>query len=222
MTLSVAEITTRITRQFGDEANSQISQEDIIRWINDAMREIAHKNKLLQAKAVTDVLSQIRTYTLPTDMSKLHSVRYKGVTLTPVTVAEADELLGQLDVTVTDGFPVGTPTHYWIWADQINLYPAPDTNVTGGLTAYYSRVPVPVANPGDVPELTDEYHNRILDYCLAQAFEIDENYQVSQAKMQAFNQGVAASNNISEEQQETYPYITSSYDETDFYPYYYA
>lgn len=209
MTLSVQEILTRVQRQFGDEASSQITQADVIRWINDAMREIVHKNKLLQVKAVTDSLVNVPAYALPADISKLYSVKYKGISLQPLSVAEADALIGALDVSVADGYPTGTPTHYWIWAQQINLYPAPDSSVEGAVTAYYSRTPTAVADLTDIPELPDEYHNRILDYCLAQAYELDENYEVSQSKMASFEQKVAAANDISEEQQETYPYITS-------------
>lgn len=214
MTLSVQEIFDRVSRQFGDEAGSQVKITDVTRWINDAMREIVHKNKLLQVKATTDTMVGVPAYALPTDISKLHSIKYKGITLRPMSIAEADQQIGALDVSVANGYPTGTPTRYWIWAQQVNLYPAPDTAVDEGLVAYYSRTPVAVVNVGDVPELPDEYHNRIVDYCLAQAFEIDENFSVAQSKMANFEQKVAAANDISEEQQETYPYITDVEDFT--------
>jgi len=213
MTLSVAEITTRVQRQFGDEANSQITQADIIRWINDAMREITHRNKLLQVRAITDTLPNVKTYALPTDISRLYSIKYNGIQLTSLSMAEVDNLIGSEELTTQQGYPTGTPTHYWIFAQEINLYPAPDTALVGGLIAYYSRTAVAVTAGTDVPELPDEYHNRILEYCLAQAYELDENFEQSNAKMATFEQKVTAQNSIDEQQQEFYPFITSPEDE---------
>lgn len=217
MSLSVQDITTRVQRQFGDEANSQVSQQDVIRWINDAMREIAHANKLLQVKAVTDTLISIPTYALPTDISKLYSVKYNGVTLSVLSIAQVDNLVGVQDQTIQQGYPTGTPTHYWIWAGQINLWPAPDSALVGGLIAYYTRTPIPVGAPTDVPELPDEYHGRIVEYCLAQAFELDENFEVANAKMAAFKQGIVEQKDNDQEQQESYPFITDLDDEGTYY-----
>lgn len=214
MSLSVQDILTRVQRQFGDEANSQILQADVIRWINDAMREIAHKNKLLQVKAETDTIVQVGAYALPSDISKLYSVQYNGQKLQVLSLAQVDELIGVKDQTIQQGYPVGTPISCWIWANQINLYPAPDTAIVNGLIAYYTRTPTPVAAPADVPELPDEYHGRILEYCLAQAYELDENYEVANAKMAAFKEGVAEQKDIDQEQQESYPFITDLEDES--------
>lgn len=217
MSLSVQDILTRVQRQFGDEANSQITQADVIRWINDAMREIAHANKLLQVKAVTDTIVNTGTYALPTDISKLYSVKYNGQTLNVLSIAEVDNLIGVQDMTIQQGYPTGTPTHYWIWANQINLWPAPDSALVGGLIAYYTRTPTQVVGVGDTPELPDEYHGRILEYCLAQAYELDENYEVANAKMAAFKEGVMSQKDNDQEQQESYPFITDLDDEAYYY-----
>jgi len=217
MTYTVQDILTRVQRQLGDEANSQITQADVMRWINDAMREIAHRNKLLQVKASTDTLVNVPTYELPTDISKLYSVKYNGQTLQNLSISQVDNLIGVQDQTIQQGYPTGTPTHYWIWSDQINLWPAPDTALDGGLISYYTRTPAQVGAVGDTPELPDEYHGRILDYCLAQAYELDENYQVAANKMAQFNQGVTEQKDIDQEQQESYPFITDLDDQAVYY-----
>lgn len=49
----VSEIATRVKRQFGDEAGAQIEDADILRWVNDAMIDIARTNNLLQISATT-------------------------------------------------------------------------------------------------------------------------------------------------------------------------
>lgn len=209
MTLSVLEIKTRVQRQFGDESGNQINANDIVRWINDSMREIAHKKDLFQVKATSAAVAQQAAYALPAGISKLYSVKYKGIALQALSMAEADELIGSVDLTVAQGYPVGTPSHYFMWANQINLYPAPDS-AGNDITVYYTRVPTAVAADGDIPELPDEYHNRIVEYCLAQAHELDDNLDASQIKMAQFQRGVSDASDNSWTPEELYPFITSS------------
>jgi hypothetical protein len=210
-TLTVQEILTRVQRAFGDEAQAQLTNADVIRWINDAMREIANNNNLLQVKATANTTVNVSAYALPAGIARLHSVRFRGLALQAISLEQADELIGSVDLTIQQGYPVGMPTHYWIFANQINLYPAPDTTATTDLTLYYTRQANPVVNLGDVPELPEQYHNRIVEYCMARAYELDENFFIASMKDQAFQAGVdKLRQDESWENQELYPFITSS------------
>lgn len=213
-TLTVQEIFTRIQRSFGDESQAQITSADIIRWVNDAMREIANNNNLLQVKATSPTTVNVSAYTLPTGIARLHSVRFRGLALESISLEQADELIGSVDLTIAQGFPVGMPTHYWIWAGQINLYPAPDTTAANDLTLYYTRQANAVTVVGDTPELPEQYHNRIVEYCMARAYELDENFFIASMKEQKFEAGVdKLRQDESWENQELYPFITSSADD---------
>ena len=217
MGLSVQEILTRVQRSFGDEAQAQLTQADVIRWINDAQREIATNNNLLQVKASADTVSSQNAYALPTGILRLHSVRWQGRVLQALSLAQVDELTSTADQTVAQGYPVGTPMQYYIWAQQLYLYPAPQTGGTGDLSIYYTRQPVAVATVGDVPELPDAYHNRIVDYCMARAYELDENFFIASLKDQSFNSGVdKLRQDASWTQQETYPFITTPEDDITY------
>jgi len=210
MGLTVQEIFTRVHRTFGDEAQAQLTQADIIRWINDAQREIAVNNNALQVKTTANSVAQQQSYSLPAGILRLHSVRYNGIAMESRTLEQMDELLGTMDQTVAQGYPTGTPQYYYVWAGQINLYPAPDTAIANGLTIYYTREPAVVANLSDTPELPDQYHNRIVEYCLARAYELDENLFAASMAEQKFSAGVAAlKQDESYEAQEFYPFITS-------------
>lgn len=205
----VSDIITRVQRQFGDEAQSQITQADIIRWINDAMVEIAIQNDLLQVKGSMDSVANQAAYTLPNGVAKLQSVKYLGLPLRYISPEQADEMLLGKDQTQAQGYPVGTPIYYWIYANQINLMPMPDSAVVAALTIYYTRQPTLIANVNDDPELPDQYDNRIVEYCLAQAYEMDENFFISMMKKQSFDQGVTNLKQTGWDNQDTYPYITS-------------
>lgn len=206
--LTVQAILTRVQRAFGDSAGVQIDQTDIIRWINDAQREIVMKNQLLQAIGTTAVVAGQTGYSLPADLLTLRSIKVDGNKLRPLTLSEAETAIPDFDSTAN--YPSGTPTHFWIWANSFTVYPAP-TSVNLQFKIYYTRQPADIANLVDTPELPVQYHNRIVEYCLQQAYELDENWAASQAKAQQFDQGVnQLKDNIDWAERDFYPSITST------------
>lgn len=216
--LSVANITQRVQRQFGDQDFAQIIQSDILNWINDGVREITIQNDLLQKVGTASPVANQSQYSLPNDILRMRRVAYNGFALQQITLEDANEWLPGNSETVSQGYPVGTPTAYWIFAGKINLYPAPDSSITDGLTLYYTRQPALVST-GDTPELPSDYDNRIVEYCLAQAFELDMNTSMMQIKSTQFQQGIdRLKGNADWENQEYYPNIT----QMDEYPVDYA
>ena len=204
--MNVLEIATRVKRQFGDESNVQVTDPDILRWINDAQREIASNNELLQTVATTAVVPGQREYTLPPDILLLRSVHYKGMKLRPLNSREAEEYLVNRPVE-------GTPTMFWIWANKIALYPQPTESDADDIQIFYTRQAAIVDSNDDAPELPLEYHNRIVEYCLAQAYELDENWSAAQLKAQQFTQGVQVLKYDGQNTNDFYPMITSSADD---------
>lgn len=201
----VSEIATRVKRQFGDEANAQITDADIIRWVNDAQRELALANNLLQVRATTTPIAGQAEYAIPSGLLTLHSCKYRNVKLVPLSIQEADDLL---DPTVTTS---GTPTHFYQWSSRLILYPAPDTGTAEDLTLFYTRVPVEITLVSQTPELPVQYHNRILEYCLAQAAELDDNPETYQMKMGEFKSNTQNMKDNSEwSERDFYPTISVS------------
>lgn len=199
-TLSVGDIATRVKRQFGDESSVQINDADIIRWVNDAQREIAISNDLLQTTGRSTLLAGENIYGLPQGLLVLRSIHCKGRKLKALSPQEAEEYADTTE-TVT-----GNPSHFWVYASEITIYPTPDTTVTDGLKIYYTRQPILLTELGDIPEISAQYHTRIVDYCLQQAYELDENWEAANQKMNHFTTGLAAVKGREEWQS------------TDFYP----
>lgn len=215
--MKVSEIATRVKRQFGDEAGAQITDDDIIRWVNDAQREIAINNQLLQVRATADIVANKRDYNIPQDILRMHSVKYNGRTLSGLTIQEADELVSTHDDSTV--MPSGEPTNFWVWANVITLYPTPSGNESAGLMLYYTRTPQEVVATTDTPELPVQYHNKIVDYCIAQAYELDDNMDSYALKMKQFQTGVdSLRDDTGWAEQQFYPHITSSPDESGDYP----
>lgn len=198
----VSDVATRVKRQFGDEVGAQVTDADVIRWCNDAQKEIALQQELLQAIATVPSVVNQQEYTLPTDLLKLRGVRYDKVRLSGVTMDDIDNL------TDDRTFDTGPPTYYWTFAETLSLWPTPDA--IKSIYIYYSKVPTTLTVVGDTLTIPDQYENRVVEYCIAQAAELDNDLEHYQLKMSQFQQGIDASKG-SEEQVETndeYSFIT--------------
>lgn len=176
----VSEIATRVKRQFGDEAGVQIEDADIIRWVNDIQKDIASSQSILETSATTSIVSGTDTYALPTDIQDLVSIWFDGVKLEPMSMREAEETIMNIGNLSTQ--PTGKSQICWVWAEQLHVWPVPNSNITGGLKVFYSRFPIEVTSINDTPELESKYHNIIVNYCLQKAYELDEDWQASQTK----------------------------------------
>lgn len=209
--MSSNDVAARVRRQFGDDDGAQVVDADIIRWINDAQREIAVQHDLMQTKGTSATTANISAYNLPANILRFRSCKYMGIALKSMSQDQADASIPSNDQTVAQGFPVGTPVAYWIYAGQINLFPAPAQDGTTDLTIYYT------SNPADITVLDatvlilpPEYHNSVVEYCLKQAYELDANLQMIGLKTQDFQGGLDKLRSNQEwNSQDVYPNITS-------------
>lgn len=215
----VSDVVTRVSRVFGDDAQVQVNQADIIRWINDCQRDLALANSLFRVTATMTSVAGQSQYSFPTNPAilTLERIKYNGITLEPITIQEADEFLANNDDPAS--YPSGTPTHYWQWGANFNLYPAPATAITNGIKLYYTRQPNDISAPSDPLDVPAQYHNRVVDYCLMQAYELDDNlygYQVRKAEYEDKVQKTKDNQDWTD--RDSYPHIrVSGADAGDYY-----
>lgn len=210
--MDINDILTRVKRQFGDESGVQLGDADIIRWINDAQRDIAMKHDLLQTKATSSIVAAQADYTVPADLLNLFGVRYDNRRLVEYSIQEVDlDGLAATNATASD-----TPNSYSFFADLLTLYPTPAVALTNGLTILYLRQPTEVVTVSDPLTLPERYHNSIVQYCLQMAYELDENWQAAQVKNQEFNSDMGSLRGKLEAMpEEFYPHV--SYVSDDYY-----
>ena len=203
----VSDIVTDVRRTFGDESAIQVSDADIIRWVNSAQREILITNKILRAVGTTDVVSGQSEYNLAgLSVVSIQSIHYLGRKLDYRSFNEAEEYVQRLDPLKTS---TGDPVMWFEWGGTINLYPVPDTSSVAALTIYYIKEPIPltiIANPLSVP---DSYYETVLQFVMAKAYELDEDTQNATAKYGQFTAGLnSRSDSEAMPNQDTYPRIT--------------
>lgn len=210
--MNVQDIVTRVRSQFGDSTGIQVSDQDIFNWINDGMRDICYTANLIETRASADVKTGQEDYNWPDDVLTVFNVKHNGIVLTSLTIQERDTFLENAD-TLTVQQTESTPTHYWIWANTITLYPTPSSDLQSGLVAYYTRTAVKVTNISDSldSKFPLSFHNTLLDKVLQWAYEKDENWQAAQIKEGQYTVNV---NKLAEDasfnEHEAYPHITTS------------
>lgn len=209
----VSDIITRVRRSFGDEAAVQIQDADIIRWINDAQIELVQRNdEALQKTAFVNLVANQATYTMPTDLLILRSLRYKYADMLSYSfikyknMQEFDAVMDGWDGSL---YGPGNPMFFTRYEGNVILFPTPDRSQTNGLKVLYNRAPVDVVNSASSLDLPLLYHNTIVKYCMWQATLLDEDNEVAVMHQNNFEANSAQlSNREIKDVNSTYPTIT--------------
>jgi hypothetical protein len=139
------------------------------------------------------------------DIQYIQSIQYKGIKLKYLSFQDAETFITSEDPNRTTK---GTPEYWWDWAQTVQFYPTPSV---GGeaIKVYYYPTPTAVDALADVLSLPDNYFNQIINYVLARAYELDENFQAHQAKIGQFGEGLLSMSEDEDRQSiEVYQTIT--------------
>lgn len=206
-TITLGELQTFAKRQFGDESGVQITDVDIARWVNMGCVEICSKNKILQGSAsVTGTIDQ-GTYDLSTialDMIAIEDVSYGGRSLEQSDNSGIKKLLG------TSTAESGGPLYWYTWSNAIKLWPVPTTAEL--LSIDYIKVPPKVSGAGDLLPLPDIYYERILNFVLAKAYELDEDPTNSANQRRLFEDKLTEMTGVDETRAGTFPIVRDDYE----------
>ena len=183
--MKVQEVINRVRTTSGDQTALQYSNEQLIDWINDGIRECAVDNNLLQKSGVQQTILNQDVYTIPADVLKIHSIRWDGSKLTALNMEEFDEQYGNPGTQ-----DVGVPIVWYIWGTELRIYPKPQAAKELRIDYLYTPLPHVIGVLDVELSLPVGYHSRIVDYCLAQVAQQDDNMTIYNMKMTEFRTGV--------------------------------
>ena len=186
VTKRVSDVATDVKRTFGDEASVQVTDSDIIRWVNQAQIEIVSKNQILTAVATIvggSVANQYAYSLAGLNIQAIKSIHYRGVKIDYLTFQESEEYITKDDP--QHAATAAMPSFWYQWANELSFYPTP--NASGDeIKIYYYALPTTVAAVTDFLSLPDNYYSRIVEYCMSQAYEMDENFDAASSKTNRF------------------------------------
>jgi hypothetical protein len=207
-TKHVSDVITRVKTQFGDTSGAQINDEAIIRWINDGQQEIVNNNAILKETKVGNIVANQAEYSFPADkVQYIEALYVEGRPVKNLSPQGARDFILATDPTLN-----ARADYPQLWYERggiITLYPVPQKSFTNGLKMEYVEMPASVASFNDPLSIPDRYLNELVNYCMVQALEYDENYSAAQLKLGQFRDGLDRlhyKENIS--QSDLYPVIS--------------
>ena len=204
-THTVDDVYKYVTRQFGDESGVQITQDDIFRWINAGQDEILRRQKPIKATATADLVGGQTTYTFPDNILEVQALHVDGVKLNYRSFQEAEEyILNEKSADIL----AGEPRIWYEWGGNFILWPKPTKSLTGGITIYYIPAVSKVDALTDTLSIPDSFYNRLIEYVMSQAYELDENWEGASNKTNQFEKNMQDYDRRDSVQYDTYPTIT--------------
>ena len=214
--LTPSRIATRVQRQFGDESGVQMTNDDVVRWINDAQREAfsQHEN-LRQAVTQMNLTAGTDVYNMTTAMLTIQAIRVlqdasstSYYDLRYMSEAAFAELINGSS---GSDYPQDIPVFYTRGdtSNTFRIWPIPETTISNGMEVVYSRNSTDIADLNGVLDLPEYYHQYVLEYCLMKAYEMDEDWEAADKKA-AYVQSTLDFNNNREGWfgRKTYPVIS--------------
>jgi hypothetical protein len=190
-TRTTQDVADRVKASFGDTSGSQITNEMILRWINDGQQEIVNNNAILKDVKYSNIVANQGDYSFPTDRVQYIEALY--VDGRPIRNASPQEfrdfilkedpnLIAKADIPI-------------LWQERagiITFYPTPQKNFTNGLKMEFVKQPVLVTiiSASQILSVPDRYLNELVTYVMAQALELDENFNAAELKRGQFREGL--------------------------------
>ena len=183
------DVITRVKTQFGDNSGAQLTDSTIIRWINDGQQEIVNNNAILKAAKTSNIVAGQAEYTFPED--KVQYIEAIYVNNRPVKNLSPQSFRDF--ILSDDPDTVASSKYPDVWYERagvITFYPTPNESFTNGLKLEYVEMPAAVTATDSPLGVPDRYLNNLVNYCMMQALEYDENYSAAQYKLVQFRDGL--------------------------------
>lgn len=198
------DIIDAVFRQFGDESGAQVTEQDVIRWINEAQRDIVVNNRevnqsLAEFNSSPDVSVYNVVQLLP-DVLRIHSIMYNNKLLPNFSFEESQQEMMESDAT-------GEPRLWFRYAATLNVWPAPKEELVNGFRVYYNRAPANITDPTETLGVPDQYYEAVNSFCMTKAYELDENAQMMGIKKEDYNRNLVVNSMDIAESFRSYPTI---------------
>lgn len=181
----------RVRTLFGDTSGAQITDQMVIRWINDGQQEIVNNNSILKDTKYANIVKDQSEYTFPNDkVQYIEAVYVDGRPITAMTPQTFREFILNDDPRKTAVSDI--PDVWYERNGVITFYPTPQKDFTDGLKLEYVKQPdnVTYISTSQTLSVPDRYINELVNYVMTQALELDENYTAADYKRNQFREGL--------------------------------
>lgn len=190
-TYTTFDVYEQVRSLFGDTSGAQITDQMVLRWINNGQQEIVNNNPILKDTKYSDIVADQGEYTFPND--KVQYIEAVYVENRPVRNLTPQAFRAY----ILDGDPTRQakslyPEIYYERAGVITFYPTPEVSYTNGLKLEFVKQPTKkvLISTSEILSVPDRYLNELVSYVMTQALELDENYTGAELKRSQFREGL--------------------------------
>jgi hypothetical protein len=190
-TRTTQDVAERVKVSFGDTSGSQITDTMILRWINDGQQEIVNNNAILKDTRFASIVAGQADYSFPSDrVQYIEALYVDGRPVRNATPQEFREFILKEDPNLIAKADI--PNLWQERAGIITFYPTPQKDFEDGLKMEYVKQPTPVTaiSSSTILSIPDRYMNELVSYVMANALELDENYNAADLKRGQFREGL--------------------------------
>ena len=190
-TRTTEDVADRVKVSFGDTSGSQITDTMILRWINDGQQEIVNNNAILKDTRFASIVAGQADYSFPSDrVQYIEALYVDGRPVRNATPQEFREFILKEDPNLIAKADI--PNLWQERAGIITFYPTPQKDFENGLKMEFVKQPLPVTaiSTSTILSIPDRYLNELVSYVMAQALELDENYNAAELKRGQFREGL--------------------------------
>jgi hypothetical protein len=159
-----------------DEPSGRMWKDhELIRWVNEGLRDVARRAEVLQASTTIAVSAEDASYTAPTDAIRIYRVEWKATGDTAIYPLEYRDF-NSMDSVWYSGQAIaqGYPAFFTMWGFPpsltIQLFPVPSE--AGTLNVHYYRLPAALVAEGgsanttiDLPAGWDDLIVSYVEFC---------------------------------------------------------
>jgi hypothetical protein len=190
-TYTTFDVYERVRTLFGDTSGAQITDQMVVRWINDGQQEIVNNNPILKDTKYSNIVAGQAEYTFPNDkVQYIEAIYVDGRPVQPLS----PEAYRQY-ILADDPRQIAKQDIPDVWYERngvLTFYPSPDKNFTDGLKLEYVKMPdkVTFISTSQILSIPDRYLNELVNYVMTQALELDENFSAADYKRNQFREGL--------------------------------
>jgi hypothetical protein len=155
-------------------------------WLNEGNLDLAARLEDLEASDTQSTAASDYQYDLPTDCIKVKRVQYDSFPLAFIGYNDLNKYEAVGDPSTSE---TGTPQYFYLWNNDIFLYPTP--TAIKNLTIQYYKRPATMDEDTDTPEHASQFHNLIVYYAVYKALVKDTLFTDADRMMGQYLNGVA-------------------------------
>lgn len=172
-----------VTQKFGDIGMVQLTNVMLLAWINDGMRKMTGEIPFLEALATTAEVAGQAQYDFAALFAaqRIQDISQVLVEGLPVDILPWQQFQPLASVNVLQSNLVEFQSYSGaFWGTVLNLYPASQNNVAAGISVYFHQYPLELTSLASTLTVPDRFYNGLVEYVLAQALVLNENYPAAQ------------------------------------------